>query len=121
MPDINPDVVPKSLQEAVTLICDGLTDEERESITTNPKADVQAHHGFGQWIRNNWSLWDTKTHLVQWFKENLDIMHGDDISGIILANVVANVQGRDFDPAPIVERYHAHWARMGCDNYGRPL
>jgi hypothetical protein len=109
---INLDVVPKNLNEAVNLLRSSIESvAEEESL----KDTDGLHFGLGMYLRNNWSLWERDTVLVQWFKNNLGIAHADDISGTILEAFAANLRGEEFDATAHVKRYIEHWKNMGID------
>lgn len=110
---INMDRVPTTLNEAVDMIVQDMSPENVEFIKSHQPADI--HFGSGMWLRNNWSLWDRETLLVQWFIQTYRIGHADDISGMIFEAVWAKVRGEAFDPLVVVKRYHDHWARYGVD------
>ena len=76
---------------------------------------VSVHFTFGMRIRNEWSLWDRETVLVRHFVDRFGLGHADDISGLILSALWANVQCVRFDIDAQVGRYLAHWERMGVD------
>lgn len=110
--NFNLDTVPKTLDEAVNLILTAITDTEEIEGLKDP---IMLHHGFGRWLRNNWSLWEKETVLVQWFVANLGIIHADDISGTILEACAAKLKGEEFDALKHVESYKEHWKRYGMD------
>lgn len=41
------------------------------------------------------------------------IAHGDDLSGLMLAWVFAQLREEPFDPEAYCQRFHEHWARAG--------
>ena len=117
----NIDKVPRDLDEAVEMIIETLGHSDQKTICHDKYIAAKAHHGLGRFIRNSWSLWDRHTHLCNWFRANLEIGHADDISTIIIEAVRAKLSGLEYDPTSTVQRFHDHWARFGCDNYGNPL
>lgn len=106
------DTMPTNLDEAVNQILNSLDDHEEIEAMKDP---VGLHFGFGMWLRNNWSLWDRETHLVQWFIKNLGIVHADDISSTILEGVATKLRGEEFDPASHVNYYKEYWRANGLD------
>jgi hypothetical protein len=112
---LNLDVVPKNLDDAVRILKEAIKDEE-EAKQLQDTAGL--HFGLGMYLRNNWSLWDTETVLVQWFKENLGIAHADDLSGTILEALAASLRGEEFDAKAHVQRYIEHWKRYGVNPLG---
>jgi hypothetical protein len=76
--------IPKNLEECY-LFLDGVEDIDKWLKKSEESATSSAHHGMGQWIRNNWGLWSGDSDLCKWFKLN-EIDHPDDMSGIILTS-----------------------------------
>lgn len=130
MVNVDLDHVPSTFEAAVEAIASKLHEHERKFVLRAPSsqdAAVQTHHAFGRWLRNNWSLWDSygaeePIPLVQDIKARFGgIEHPDDVSGLVLAAVVARVRSEDFDPAIHARRYVEHWERSGCGPDGRKL
>lgn len=112
--NLNLDTVPKTLDEAVDLIVNGLEDEDISYIRNHPKPSYN-HFGIGMWFRNNWSLWERDTPLTQWFIKNLGIVHADDTSSTIFAAVWAKVRNELFNPLDHVEKYKRYWWSIDQD------
>ncbi|MFC1479537.1 DUF6794 domain-containing protein [Planctomycetota bacterium] len=50
---------PQTLEEAVSLLVDLLTEEQREALKTVPEEELSSYHfGMGMLIRNNFGLWN---------------------------------------------------------------
>lgn len=105
------DKVPTTLDEAVEMLYASLEEEDKNFIKNESPDSI--HHGAGRWLRNNWSLWQRETPLVQWFIKNLGIGHADDLSGTIHAALWAKVKGEKFDAIAHVEHYKKHWINFG--------
>lgn len=118
---LDPDAVPRTFDEAVEALFRALGEEERRWFVSTPQSTSVEHHGVGRFLRNSWSLWERETVLVQWFRQNLRVGHADDISGLILDGLVAKVMGVPFDPENAAKRYHEHWKKYGCNEFGEPL
>jgi hypothetical protein len=103
---------PKTLEEAAKLIVDNLQPEEREYI--QKEGTGMAHHGFGTAMRNCWGLWHD-SELAQHFKTVYGLAHADDMSGMILASVEAQVKGTAFEPNVAAARYKIYWRNMKVD------
>ena len=73
---------------------------------------VLYHSGTGQWIRNNWGLWDEDSELSQFF-HSIDIHHADDMSAIILTTTHRILNRKPIDLKGQVERYIAYWKQKG--------
>lgn len=103
---------PKTLEEAVQLIVADLSPEDRAFIATEGVAG--AHHGYGMAMRNGWGLWHD-SELAQHFKTTYGLGHADDMSGLILSSVEAQVNGTTFDIQAAVDRYKQHWRKLCID------
>jgi len=110
---LNMDVVPKTLPEAVQLLYDAVTEPDRAAMVRAPSCAV--HHTLGQWLRNNWSLWDQTTPLPRWFMDNLGLGHADDMSGIILEALWCRVRGEPYNMTMHVEQIKNYWRGLGKD------
>lgn len=67
-----------------------------------------SHHDIGQWIRNNWGLWEEKGELYLHFV-SLGIKHPDDMSGIILTSYHRHKNNKDLNLKEQVKRYIKYW------------
>ncbi len=78
--------VPAALDDAVTFIYDGLTDDEKEFIREGGAECF--HFTIGMQLRNEWNLWgnqpDAPRTLHEYFVQNHNTSCGDDMSGAIL-------------------------------------
>ena len=99
--------VPTSLDAAVFRITTSLPKRELDAIKLD---EYPLHFGFGMFLRNEWGLWQEDGVLTKWFWDNLKIWHADDMSGLILDSAKAKLNGRSFNVAAEVKRYHQHWA-----------
>jgi len=112
--ELNQDVVPRTLHEAVGLLLGALSGVDRAVInrSTSPSG---VHHTIGLYIRNSWSLWQPDMPLSTWFLDNMKIWHPDDMSGLIFYGVWSFCNGQLPNYAKEVERYHKHWANYGLN------
>lgn len=104
------DKVPSNLEEAVSLLKDAL-DENEKAVVKNiivTKLHV-LHVSVGQCIRNEWSLWERKNVLPQWFKKQYGVDHADDVSAIIIECVVADLLGRPRKDKELAKEFIEHW------------
>ena len=105
--------LPKTLNETFDFLekekFDGLIEWLDEDINT---ALGQAHHGLGQWIRNNFGLWGEKSELRDWFKEKYFLDQADDISSIILINYHERKNNNEPDLDKHIDLYHKHWSKV---------
>lgn len=113
MVDINPDVVPSTIEAAVQAIVAGTDEAEKEYIRKIASSASAAHHGLGRALRNGWSLWQDDSPLKRDAVKTYGIAHADDISGLILSWAVAIIRGDEFDPQAECQRYHEHWKKYG--------
>lgn len=112
---IDPDIVPASYDEAMTLIMRWLEDEDRVKIKEMPAPGL-VHFSVGAKFRNAWSLWDRRTPLVLDYRRRFKLFgHGDDVSATLVQHLIANVMEQVFDPEMFGRALRDHWARIGVD------
>lgn len=109
---LNPDKVPTTLDEALTIIKEGLEPQDVEDIKDKKSTSTQCHFSIGMFLRNEWSLWQQDTILVKWFKENYGIDHADDISGIILECLWNDIRGEPRKDKILSERFIEYWNKL---------
>lgn len=108
---INPDKVPVTLDEAVALLKEGL-DKSDIAIIKSPKFNsVMLHSNVGMVIRNEWSLWQPDTILIQWFEKTYGIFHADDVSGVILDCLCKDIRGEPRRDKEIAKECIEHWKK----------
>lgn len=74
---------PETLYECFEVLDDMKNKDMKEWVKMKESDAIAfSHHAIGQWIRNNWGLWD-EGRLKNWFIVN-EIQNADDMSGIIL-------------------------------------
>lgn len=86
-------VIPKTLEECYVEL-KNIEGVEKWLKSSENAAMIDAHHGLGRWIRNNWGLWKSEGELYEWFKSN-EINHPDDMSNIILTSFYRHMKGQD--------------------------
>lgn len=118
----NSDLLPVDLDEAVDLL-DTFYQEFVGNISemTEDAFMATAHHGCGQFIRNNWMLWwyeeknygiTEKPKLIEYFN-SIGIVHADDISSIILKSWYRKITNIERDIPGMVEEHQAYWRKNG--------
>jgi hypothetical protein len=105
--------VPVNFEEALDILFKALEPDDIEYFK-NYGSD-NTHFGLALWCRNNWFLWEPKTELVEWFRNNLGLGHADDMSSILMESLSRKVNGKDIDLAGQVNFYRGHWATEGID------
>ncbi len=73
------------------------------------EALVEAHHGYGTFIRNTLELWYDGPS-VEWFNEK-GIYHADDMSSIILTSLHRKENGKDIKLDEQIQEYRAYWEK----------
>jgi hypothetical protein len=103
-------------------LVNGLSEEAVDAIKAmdSPKGMYGFHHGWGTGLRNGYGLWGDNP-LTAWFRKELGVVHGDDISGIIMEGLWHKVHDVPYDPTPTVERFREHWARYGVNLDQTPM
>jgi tetratricopeptide (TPR) repeat protein len=102
--------IPKTLDEAVDLLMEGLTDEDRK-IINNLGDDYAAlvHRGAGMGMRNSWGLWGDSP-LKRYFIR-LGIFHADNMSGIISVAFSRRVRGKPIELNQLVQNCRDSWEK----------
>ena len=87
------------------------------AVNTAPREidDPFFHFTGGMNFRNRLNLWDRNSPLHQHMLQRFGLGHADDTGGLIFGAANALNNGITFDIQAEVERYKAHWRRMGID------
>jgi len=109
---INPDKVPVNLDDAVSILKAELLPGDIKEFKNKHFCPSHMHFGFGMMLRNEWSLWDTDSQLVRWFKAKYGIDHADDISSMILDCLYRDVLKKPRQTEALAATYIAHWKKM---------
>jgi len=114
--------IPTTLDEAVAILVDALSEEEKKEIRSSVTATSTAydHMSVGMEIRNAWGLWYNKTPLSKWFT-TIDINHGDDRSGIIIETAYRTILGQPIDLEGQIQKYKNHWLKAGFKDGIHPV
>lgn len=107
--NLNQDKVPVNLEDALTILKEGLSPEDISELKEPHFSPAQLHHSVGMMLRNEWSLWESDTILVKWFKEKYGIEHADDISGIILDCLWKDTNESPRRDEELAKKYIQHW------------
>ena len=103
------DKVPLSASEALQMFLEALTDEEKKALKEIEEDHIALfHHTWGQEIRNDWSMWEKDTPLVNSFKV-MGISHPDDMSGIILRSAHRKLNNKPIKLSEQVKKYQEYW------------
>lgn len=106
---LNQDTVPVTLDEAITLLKEAMTPLEVKE--TKKLESSELHFSLGMYLRNQWSLWDTKSIMRTWFRDTYGVDHADDISGIILECLLNDFNGVPRRDKIIAKECIAHWKK----------
>lgn len=114
------DLHPRSVDEAIELLFDNLTEEDVFAIRQSGAS--QHHFGFGMALRNAWIHPDPAGELVKSCLDTFGVSMADDISGLIMSGLFARVKSEEIDLFAQAEGYRQHWIEAGCDPAtGQPL
>jgi hypothetical protein len=120
-------VHPKTLDEAVMYLLQLVHRNDKHEQILEPFKDdergflAQLHHFVGRNLRNEWFLWWFEDHnydtwpkekpaIVQHFND-MEIVHADDMSGIILTSLYRKYFNKERDLEGQIKKYHDHWLR----------
>ena len=87
---------------------------DRRMLSLSAHDGVEEHHFIGQWLRNNWHLWEDGNEWVEFFNGN-DIWHADDMSGIIMASYVRMLRKEEIKLDEQFQYYRDYWKKMKVD------
>lgn len=110
--NLNQDIVPCNLEEAIKVLKEGLTKEDIEVIKAPKFNAVEVHFSVGTMLRNEWTLWDKDTVLVKWFEKNYGITHADDVSGLILDCLCKDIRGEPRKDKELAKQFIEHWKKQ---------
>jgi hypothetical protein len=108
--DTSAQSVPATLDDALDLMMEGLTDEDRKLVEeAGEDYATMAHFGGGMGMRNSWGLW-ADSSLSRYFAW-LGIYHADDMSAIINTAFSRRVRGKEIKLEELVKYYRDYWAK----------
>lgn len=119
---------PRDLEHAIEILTEAY-EEHISEIRNMSEGEFQSstHFWSGMAVRNAWNLWwyadhnypndwpEEKPPIVEWFN-NIDIVHADDMSGMIMTSLHRSIGGKKLDIEGQVEKYHTHWKEAGYEN-----
>ncbi len=108
---ISVDRIPSTIRQAVDLLADSLSVNEREYFRITPAETLVGD--FGMALRQGWSLWEIDTPLQRHAIKHYAIAHADDASALTVHWARALILDEPFFSVDHCERYHTHWAKLG--------
>lgn len=100
---------PNNLEEAIECFKELLTPAEQVDFTRMSEDDIgRHHHFFGQWLRNNWGLWDEDSEMCKHMK-SLGFVHADDMSHSLMREFWARMNGLPSKLAEEIAYYKNYW------------
>ena len=109
---LNLDIVPSNLNDAVNILTEAMTPHDIKNIKASEFSPTSLHFSVGILIRNEWDLWDVKSRLVNWFRDNYGVDHADDISSIILDTLYRDITGQPRQDKELAKKHIAHWEKQ---------
>ena len=104
-------MIPGTLDEAVEMLYKNLTEAEKNYIKQLDNM-TEYHHNIGRLIRNGWGLWNQDSMITKYFRETYDITHADDISSMILDNLLAKLKKEEYNPFTAAKKFIDYWKDM---------
>jgi len=100
---------PKSMNDALSYMDYSLSEKDKIEFKkkTEFKAVVDAHMGYGMFIRNSW-LRHGNPKLLKFFYSN-KVFPMDDMSAIILKLFHRKLNNKDYSAKPLLKPYHEKW------------
>ncbi len=115
--NIDMDRIPNTTSEALKMFLEALTDEEKITLKELEEDQVAIfHHTWGQFLRNNWSMWVKDTPLTRNFK-SMGITHADDMTGILLTCAWRQLNRKPLKLHDQVKKYQEYWQ----NKIGKPM
>jgi hypothetical protein len=104
--------IPKDLEDCFKQIDSFWADSTKTKVKqwTEDEFGVNAHFGFGMWMRNNWGLW-RGSRLSKYFND-MGIFHPDDMSGIILTSYHRYLNEKEINLEEEIKYYQEYWRKM---------
>jgi len=103
--------IPINLSECFDILEEIMkTTEDKEWFDSSSEEEFlnSTHHALGEWIRDNWSLWNKNSILYQYFFK-LGLWHPDDISTFILRSYHRFANKKDLNLSSQIDRYVNYW------------
>lgn len=100
--------IPVGLDEAVEALKEHLEDLDTVRKMDRNEAQAAAHHGIGQWIRNNWGFWAKEGPLYKTMT-TLGFEHPDDMSSVIIDCLWADLNDEPRRVDELRKKFHDHW------------
>lgn len=108
------ETLPFSHEQAVTLLMKAPWDDsERRAMLQGGL--VGLHHNFGEHLRNTWHLWEPTSPLARHYQKVHGIGHADDMSSLIILDLLARMRGEPFNLRYHVDRYRKFWLDQRID------
>lgn len=114
MPFVIHETLPFTHDQAVALLAEAKwTPQERKYIVDGGLAAL--HHNFGRELRENWHLWEPTSPLARHYQQKYGLGHADDMSSLIIEDLVARFRGEKFDLPARVKRLRNFWLNQKVD------
>ena len=101
---------PTTLDECMQELSLMMAEDSEGSIAKWPKDMlIRTHHGLGQWIRNNWDLWNggpLKDHMIA-----IGFTHPDDMSSAIIDEYWNRMNGQPSELVKQAQHYKEFWEK----------
>jgi hypothetical protein len=108
------ETLPFTHEQAVNLLLKAnWTQLERKTMLEGGLFNL--HHNFGEHIRNSWHLWEPTSPLARHYQKVHGIGHADDMSSLIILDLLARMRGEVFNLASHVYRYRQFWLEQKID------
>jgi hypothetical protein len=101
--------IPKDLNDCFLQLNKILSKVDKEEFLNMDEKEAvgMTHFSLGQWIRNNWGLWNG-SRLQKYFND-LDIKHPDDMSGIILTSYHRFLSKKEIELENQIKETKEYW------------
>lgn len=83
---VEPKRIPATIEEALDILDDVLTEEDKEYLVKN--GAISVHLSLGMWIRNEWKLWEPVDSDIKTYLKKEGYEHPDDMSNYIIEEFI---------------------------------
>ena len=104
--------IPKDIEDCFKQIDSFWADSVKNEVKewTEEELGINAHFGFGMWVRNNWQLWGG-SRLSKYFND-MGVFHPDDMSGTILTCYHRYLNNKDIGFKEQIQHHKNYWEEV---------
>ena len=102
---------PKTVDECMQALAEMFSFEAQSEFLKMEKEDlILCHHGLGQWMRNNWGLWEDVSPLKD-HMTSLGFKHPDDMSQALIEEYWNRMNNHPSEILKEAQKSTEYWAK----------